>query len=72
MIQIAAGILMILGGVGLVAYGAANYLADSAMVRIHTAKPITVQRADGEESLASGEWFRLAPGSTFTIGEEAE
>ena len=70
MLQIVGGIFLIVSGVALVAWGAVNYLATPARVRVVAPGGITLQGDHGERKVESGEWLYLRPGSTMTIGQE--
>lgn len=71
MIQLLAGIVLILGGIFLIADKSANLLADPARVRVF-AKDITLHDDNGTYEHESGQWLYLRPKSSMTIGRVEE
>jgi len=77
MIQIAAGIFLVVGGISLICFGLANHLADPAKVRIVGVKSVELEhtRSGLTEQVQPEEWVYMRPGSTMTVangGEERE
>jgi hypothetical protein len=68
MIQIAAGLFLVIGGIALIVFGAANHIADPAKIRIVGVKTVEIERRFGmAERVQPEEWLYMRPGASLTL-----
>jgi len=68
MIQFLIGLILIAVGVACACQGAANYMADPAVVVVHAPGGITYKGEDNAGAVTrKGQVFELAPGSLLTL-----
>lgn len=69
MLQIAAGIFLVIGGISLIVFGAANHIADPAVVRFVGVKSVTLEnpRTGDTEIFQPEDVVYLRPGSGLVV-----
>ncbi len=74
MIQIAAGIFLVVGGIALIVFGAANHIASPAMVKFVGVESVTMEstKTGAVEDLHPEERIYLRPGSSLTVTNKGE